>query len=154
MYETILANKAILVGIHLGLGIIGIDALIWLLGELVANQWGHWRTRLAATVSVLAFVGSWVVGGYYYVKFYGPLVKPVINASSAPWAHKVVMEAKEHIFLFLVPMVMTILLVSLLNSQEVFNLKRPYKMLVFTTGSLSLLIGLMGFIISASARWA
>jgi hypothetical protein len=32
---------------------------------------------------------------------YGSQVKPIILAGLHPWVHKVVMEAKEHIFIFL-----------------------------------------------------
>jgi len=35
------------------------------------------------------------------VEFYGSTVKPFIKEGPYPWAHKVVMETKEHVFLFL-----------------------------------------------------
>jgi hypothetical protein len=45
--------------------------------------------------------GCWIVGGYNYLTAYGFQVRPVILAGSHPWAHEVVMETKEHIFVFL-----------------------------------------------------
>lgn len=44
---------------------------------------------------------AWVMSAWYYVRYYGASVKPVILAGKYPWAHKVFMEWKEHIFLFL-----------------------------------------------------
>lgn len=50
----------------------------------------------------LALIISWTIsGGYYYVHYYGKAVKPIIQAGSTPWIHSVIMETKEHIFLFL-----------------------------------------------------
>ena len=110
---------------------------------------------VTALVALVSFIVSWIAGGYYYVKFYGPLVKPVIKAGLAPWAHGVVMETKEHIFLFIIPMVMTILFATLLKDEEweSLRLKKPVMLLVAYTAALGLLIGLMGYIISAAARW-
>ena len=151
--EFILSNKPVLVGLHLGFAILGIDFLLWLLGELIAKSVSFSRMRLVAWGAFLGFFLSWLIGGYYYVKYYGPLVKPAIKASSTPWAHTVIMEAKEHIFLFLIPMALTILLGAYFNSKE-NNLNSQFKMLVGLTAAFGLLIGLMGFIISAAARWA
>jgi len=50
----------------------------------------------------LALMVSWTIsGGYYYVTYYGKAIKPIIQASATPWIHSVIMETKEHIFLFL-----------------------------------------------------
>jgi|SRR3989344_4260496 len=156
MLDFILDNKPVLVGLHLGLAILGIDFAIWVLGELVANVTSNKRIKYAAVGSLVSFCLSWLIGGYYYVKYYGPLVKPQILESTAPWAHKVAMEAKEHVFLFLVPIGLTLITLSLLRMDELkkLNLKQHFMALTFLTVSLGLLIGLAGYIISASARWA
>ena len=153
MFE-ILLSKPVLIGIHLGFAIIGIDALLWLLGEIKSKSRKRPRV-LTALIGLVSFIVSWIAGGYYYVKFYGPLVKPVIKAGLAPWAHGVVMETKEHIFLFIIPMVMTILFATLLKDEEweSLRLKKPVMCLVAYAAGLGLLIGLMGYIISAAARW-
>jgi hypothetical protein len=142
--------KPILVGLHLAFAIIGIDAFLWLLGELAANVENARRRTFAALLGSASFIMSWLFGGYYYVVFYGPVVKPIIKAGAAPWAHAVVMEAKEHIFLFMIPMALTALVAARTNSTE---LRKP---LMWLTGSLAMLglsLGLMGYIISAAARW-
>src|SRR3989344_4812970 len=94
---AILQSKPILIGLHLGFAILGIDAFLWFLGEVVANAESVRRRVIAAFIGLVSFVITWIIGGYYYVKFYGSLVKPIIKAGSAPWAHAIAMEAKEHI---------------------------------------------------------
>jgi len=153
---TTLTSKPVLIGLHLGFAILGIDAFLWLLGEVVANAGSTFRRTLAAVLGLAGFVGAWLIGGYYYVKYYGPIVKPIIKAGSAPWAHAIAMEAKEHIFLFLIPMAVTALILSRLSPDELdtFKLKNSYIALLIIISGLALSLGLMGYIISAAARWA
>ncbi|KKU53079.1 MAG: hypothetical protein A3F26_02255 [Candidatus Ryanbacteria bacterium RIFCSPHIGHO2_12_FULL_47_12b] len=152
---ALLTAKPILIGLHLGFAILGIDAFLWLLGELVARAGSASRRMFAAAVGLASFIGSWFIGGYYYVNFYGPLVKPVILKGSAPWAHAIAMEAKEHIFLFVVPMAVTALLLSRLDNAALDSagLRKPAIFLAGTLAGVGLAIGLMGYIISAAARW-
>ncbi|MBI3952808.1 MAG: hypothetical protein HY336_02530 [Candidatus Doudnabacteria bacterium] len=156
MMQFILSNKPVLVGLHLGFAILGIDLLLWLAGEVAANVRSNVRMKWVSLGAVLSFILSWLVGGYYYVKYYGPIVKPIIKAGSAPWAHAIAMEAKEHIFLFIVPMAVTLFLLSQLKSEEVreFNLRSSFLQLSALAAGLGLLLGLMGFVISAAARWS
>lgn len=151
----ILANKPVLVGLHLGFAILGIDALLWLGGEILANPLGRKRIKFAAYLSLVSFIATWIVGGYYYVKYYGAIVKPGILAGAAPWAHRIAMEAKEHIFLFLVPMVCVIVCAALLDRDDLaeLKLKKPLLLLIFVTTAMALSLGVMGYIISAAARW-
>lgn len=146
----LLASKPVLIGLHLSSAIIGIDAFIWLLGEYFAEAPHFKRMFLASLIGNVGFLLSWLFGGFYYVKFYGPLVKPIINAGLAPWAHAIFMEAKEHIFLFLPPMALTVLFIVLTKNQ---NLRQSSMRLVGLIAALGLLLGGMGFIISAAARW-
>lgn len=151
----ILANKPVLVGLHLGLAILGIDALLWLGGEILANPARRARIKIAAYLSFLSLLATWIVGGFYYVRYYGTLVKPGILAGSAPWAHAVAMEAKEHIFLFLLPLACVIVCTAMLGREELsdLKLKNPLLILIFTTAAIALSLGAMGYIISAAARW-
>jgi len=146
----ILLAKPVLIGMHLGLAILGIDAFLWLAGEYAAGAQVVRRRIIAAVLGFLGFMGSWVVGGYYYVKFYGPLVKPVIKAGLAPWAHAIAMEAKEHIFLLIVPIAITVLLTTRATES---SLRRPTMWLALLLAGMGLAIGAMGFIISAAYRF-
>jgi len=150
-----LTAKPVLIGLHLGFAILGIDAFLWLLGEAVANSGNIRRRAFAAWLGLTGYLLTWLIGGYYYVKFYGPLVKPIIKAGSVPWAHAVAMEAKEHIFLFAVPLAMTIYFISRLEPAQLqsMGLRSGLIRLTAIAAGLGLSFGLMGFVISAAARW-
>ncbi|MFA5771101.1 MAG: hypothetical protein WC894_06460 [Patescibacteria group bacterium] len=152
---TIIQSKPVLIGLHLGFAIIGIDAFLWLLGEVVTNAGSIKRRTIASIIGLVGYTLTWIIGGYYYVKFYGPLVKPIIKTGSAPWAHLIAMEAKEHIFLFAIPLSITILLLSRLDIDQLqsLSLRKSLIRLTMITAGLGLSFGIMGFIISAAARW-
>ena len=152
---SLLQTKPVLIGLHLGFAIIGIDAFLWLLGKFW-DKGGSIKSRaITAFVGLVSFIASWIAGGYYYVVFYGSLVKPVIKAGLAPWAHNIVMEVKEHIFLFIIPMATTVFFLTLLPDDEMEKLgvRRATIWLTIFVATLGLLIGAMGFVISAAARW-
>jgi len=154
MIEIIL-SKPVLIGLHLAFAIVGIDAFLWLLGEIKNDSWRKTRLYWSAIVGVVAFILSWFAGGYYYVKYYGGLVKPIIQGGLAPWAHNIIMETKEHIFLFIIPLSITALFITLLKKEdfEKMNIKKVFMVLTVLIVGLGLLIGAMGFTISAAARW-
>ncbi len=154
--DWILANKAVLIGFHLGAAILGIDAFLWVLGELMAGDVHSGRARFAGLLGVIGLLGSWLLGGYYYLNYYGTLVKPIILKGSAPWAHAIAMEAKEHLFLFLIPMAVTVLLFLMVDRATfaTYRIKNSLRVLVGLIAVLALSIGAMGYIISAAARWA
>jgi len=152
---AVFQSKPVLIGFHLGFAIVGIDAFLWLLGQF-KDDGGLRKSRImTAAIGVAAFVASWIAGGYYYVIYYGTLVKPVIKSGLAPWAHNIIMETKEHIFLFVIPLAMTVLCITLLEKEDVerLALRRLAMWLSGTVAVLGFLIGAMGFIISAAARW-
>ena len=148
-------SKPVLIGLHLGFAIIGIDAFLWLLGKFKDNSGSRKSRIITAAVGVATFIASWVAGGYYYVVYYGALVKPVIKSGVAPWVHNIIMETKEHIFLFIIPLAMTALFIALLEKEDMerLGLRRIAVWLSGTVAVLGLLIGAMGFVISAAARW-
>jgi len=151
----IIQNKPLLIGLHLGFAIIGIDAFLWLMGELRGDKASRKSLIVTAAIGVFSFVLSWLAGGYYYVIHYGASVKPIIKSGLAPWAHNIIMETKEHIFLFIIPLAMTVLFITLLGREEIKKRKLygPTMWLAASVAGLGLLIGAMGFVISAAARW-
>ncbi|MEK7524615.1 MAG: hypothetical protein AAB588_06345 [Patescibacteria group bacterium] len=152
---SILQSKPVLIGLHLGFAILGIDAFLWLFGKLKEVGSSRKSKIITAAIGTAAFAGSWLAGGYYYVIYYGTLVKPIIKSGLAPWAHNIIMETKEHVFLFIIPLAVMVLLITLLEKDEMERLKLN-KLTLWLTGfvvALGFLIGAMGFVISAAARW-
>lgn len=154
-FVELITAKPVLIGTHLGAAIIGIDAFLWLLGEVLSSSGSPTRRARTALIGLFGYLISWIAGGYYYVHYYGSLVKPVIKASSAAWVHQISMETKEHIFLFTLPLAITILCLSYLdeNQLKALKLKQPFTILIATVAGLGLFIGLLGFTVSAAVRW-
>lgn len=144
-----------LVGVHAVLGEIGIFAFMWVFVELLNPTTQRLkRARIVAMLGVTFFLLSWIAGGIYYTEFYGPVVKPIIKEGPQPWAHNVVMEAKEHIFLFLPFLaIVNYLLIKNLKTQD--NKKRKaILMLTALIIALGLLMALMGYLIATGLRSA
>jgi len=91
-----------LIGLHALIGEVGIFLFIWAFIEMrnISPQKVDFVKRLVAFGTFLFFL-SWILGGYYYVDVYGSEIKPVIKEGPRPWAHSIIMETKEHLFLFL-----------------------------------------------------
>ena len=91
-----------LIGLHAWLGEFAALMFVWAFIELSSGADANIRRARTAVLLGLVFLfGAWFAGGYYYVEFYGAQVKPYIKEGPFPWAHGVVMETKEHVFLFL-----------------------------------------------------
>lgn len=140
-----------LLGIHAAIGELGVAAFVWVFIELLSNKPALHRVRNAAIVGTIAFFISWFTGGYYYLVQYGPNVKPLIKAGAQPWIHSIVMEIKEHIFLFMP-------ILALLTTALVNNYKTTYKKIIQKNSVLIVILGAlmmtMGYIISTGAREA
>jgi hypothetical protein len=142
--------------LHAGLGDLGSVCFLWIVAEIVnGSADGFVRARIVAAAGLTLLVAAWVIGGYYYVTTYGPVEKPVILGSAYPWVHKVVMEGKEHVFLFIPIMaaVVTIALFSAKGFKEMAVKGRTalgiLSALVFLSG---FSMALLGFLIAASVR--
>jgi len=86
---------------HVILGLIGIMGSFMAVIALGGRTVKLTKLKIASVSAFVFYVLSWLTGGYYYVIHYGGAVKPVINAGAYPWAHAIVTETKEHVFLFL-----------------------------------------------------
>lgn len=92
---------AVTLAAHVILGIIGLIASFATMLNLWSRTSSLRRRRTWAWTACGAYVTSWLAGGYYYVFYYGGVVKPIIKDGAYPWGHLVFMEFKEHAFLFL-----------------------------------------------------
>jgi hypothetical protein len=143
----------ILLILHVLAGVFGILFFLCAFLCLARPHLTKWRT-LVTLLGTLSFWVAWIAGGTYYTRHYGTAVKPIIVEGDTPWIHTIIMEAKEHLFLFLPFLsLVALLLVWLANSEIDHN----EKLLIRTQALFALIIvlGLMitfgGIIISAAA---
>lgn len=102
-----------------------------------------------------SFILAWITGGYYYLMYYGSAVKPVIKASAYPWAHSIVTEAKEHVFLLLPLLAVVVAMMWWLLPNEIQQETKLKKAVTGLSGLISLLgiaIMLGGIVISGAVR--
>jgi len=151
-------TKSSLVLLHSMSGGIVALALVWVILELrYSTDRSLTRVRIASYLATLLITtGCWIGGGYNYLTSYGSQVKPVILEGSQPWAHEIVMEAKEHIFVFL-PIIALALSITLyaLDRDTFLNddkLRRSLTVIVFLALFMVLLMFLMGAIISNAGQ--
>lgn len=148
----------LLIGLHAVLGEIGALSFLWVLVEMIdPNEARIRRARLAAAIGLACFIASWFAGGLHYLTDYATIVKPLIQKGPAPWAHSVITETKEHVFMFL-PF-LAVLGWSLVNrdlSEFASNIKLKRSTLL-VTGMIVLLafaMAGMGLLISSGFRAA
>ncbi|TET90085.1 MAG: hypothetical protein E3J35_07630 [Methanomassiliicoccales archaeon] len=142
-----------LVGIHVALGELGAIAFLWVFVELLdPTPARRKRAQIVALVGTALLISSWVVGGFYYVTYYGTNVKPVIKSGPQPWAHNVFMEVKEHVFLLL-PF-LAVVLNFLLFGVDPTKRRNKSSMLILSLAvfGLGMLMALLGFLISSGYR--
>jgi len=148
-----------LIGAHAFLGEMGAVAFLWVLVEMLGESTPNRikRAKIAALIGVIAIFASWIVGGFYYVEFYGSNVKPLIKDGPQPWAHSLITETKEHVFLFL-PFLSLLVLGTLCKFKEAIASNRQARISVIILSLLVVLIAFsmagMGFLISSGFRSA
>lgn len=144
--------------LHAAVAEIGLFAFLWVLVELLnPTESRIERAKIAALIGVACLLTAWLVGGFYYVEVYGSQIKPVIKASDAKWVHSIVMEVKEHVFLFL-PILATLVAALIYKyDKEIIRSKDARLSIVLLAGLIFLLgfsIAGMGAIISSGYRFA
>ena len=151
LYNGVVVGSKSLVLMHSISGGLTALALAWIILEMLyLTEGGVVRAKIASyTAAFLVTAGCWVVGGYNYLTAYGSQVKPVILAGPEPWAHSIVMEVKEHIFVFL-PIIVIALSLTLAILDKDALLKDPKaRRAVAITASLALFMVLLMFLMGA-----
>lgn len=143
---------------HVGFGeLAGICFLIVAIETFNRTEKGLVRAKISAAIGTIGAFLSWLVGGYYYVVHYGTEVKPILisQASTLKWAHKIIIEYKEHIFLF-IPILAVAVLVFYLKTgkwsdvdSKTLNKAACLSVLIFL---MSFLMAGLGSIVSMAAR--
>lgn len=143
-----------LIGIHIGLGELGIIAFLWVFVELLNPSPARIkRAKIASVIGVVSFILAWVSGGAYYLTEYGEVVKPLIKTGPAPWAHYIFTETKEHVFLFL-PFIAAFASGLLFTVEDVKKNKKALLIISATVVILGFSMAAMGYLISSGAREA
>lgn len=113
-----------------------------------------WLSR-SSLATPLLWLAAWLSGGYYYVHYYGDNVKPVIKAGAYAWAHGIVMEAKEHVFILLPFLAVLLWVIVRQSDQPIIThrvLQRAAARLSAVTVALSVLMAAAGVLISGAVR--
>ncbi len=132
--------------------------LVWVLLEIrYPIDRSLTRVRIASYLStLLVTAGCWIGGGYNYLTSYGSEVKPVILAGPSPWAHEIIMEAKEHIFVFLPIIALTLSITLSIFDRDSFlsdaKLRQALTIIAFLALFMVLFMFLMGAIISNAGQ--
>ncbi len=132
--------------------------LVWVLLEIrYPTDRSLTRVRIASYLStLLVAAGCWIGGGYNYLTSYGSEVKPVILAGPSPWAHEIIMETKEHIFVFLPIIALTLSVTLSIFDRDSFlsdaKLRQALTIIAFLALFMVLSMFLMGAIISNAGQ--
>lgn len=148
-------SLSIFLGIHVLIGVTGVAASYMTLMWLFKRNLSLRALRVSSLIAFIAYITAWITGGYYYVVYYGDNVKPGIKEGSTPWVHSVIMEVKEHIFLFLPILAFVILLVVWLKGdrlQENQKLRNALALVALITLIIAVSMALGGIVISGTAR--
>jgi len=146
-------NEMILM-LHPTFGVLAVIAAVWVFVEtLNVNDSNIVRLRSASVLTAILIWLAYIVGGYWYVVFYGG-DKAIIKAGPWPFAHSIFMEIKEHVF-FMLLLLATFLPIAAYG--EVVK-KQAMQNLVLWTSALVVLMGLAmegaGAFISMGAKVA
>ena len=147
-----------LIGLHAWFGEMAALMFLWAFIELFsASDSNVRRAKFAVVVGLIFVVAAWLGGGFYYVDIYGADVKPFIEEGPMPWAHGVVMETKEHVFLFIPFLAAMAWGVMVRIGDRVSSNPRARSAALWATGSVAFLsaaMALMGFLVSSGFRAA
>ncbi len=142
---------AIFLGVHVMSGIIGIgmhNAVLLQLVKKVPNY--EYASKVAWSAVGMLFI-SWTTAAYYYVTYYGSAVKPRILAGANPSAHTFFMETKEHIFLVLPFVAISIALcTTYLRTHPDDNLRKSTALLTLVAFIVGIIVVGFGMFVSGS----
>jgi hypothetical protein len=151
LYNGVVIGAKSLVLLHSISGGLAALALIWIILEMAYPlDKSLSRARIASYLAAfLLTAGCWVAGGYNYLKDYGAQVKPVILAGPNPWVHEIIMEMKEHIFVFLPIIAFALSLTISKLDRDAFLADVKSRRALLLIASLALFMVLLMFIMGA-----
>lgn len=151
LHNGVVGGTKSLVLLHSISGGLSALVLVWIIVEtLYPTDRSFARARIASYLAALLLTtGCWIVGGYNYLTVYGSQVKPVILAGPHPWAHEVVMEAKEHIFVFLPIIAFALSITLFVLDRDAFLDDTKFRRALTITACLALFMVLLMFLMGA-----
>ncbi len=151
LYNGVTAGTKNVVLLHSISGGLVALALVWIILELRSPiDRSLSRARVASYLAAFfVTVGCWIAGGYNYLTSYGSQVKPVILAGPYPWAHEVVMEAKEHVFVFLPIIVLALSITLSVFDRDIFMSDTKFRRALIMIAGLALFMVLLMFLMGA-----
>ncbi len=142
---------AALLVIHVLSGIVAIGMHNVVLMHLLKKAPNYVFVSRLAWSSVALFILSWATSAYYYVTYYGSAVKPRILAGSIPAAHTFFMETKEHIFLVLPFVAISIALcTTYLRTNPDDSLRKSTAFLTLVALAIGVAVAASGILVSGS----
>jgi len=151
LHNGVIGGTKSLILLHSVSGGLSALVLVWIIMEtLYPTDRSLARARIASYLAAfLITAGCWIAGGYNYLTVYSSKVKAVILAGPHPWAHEVVMEAKEHIFIFL-PIIAFALSITLsILDKDAFMDDAKFRRALTMTACLALFMVLLMFLMGA-----
>jgi len=146
-------NKELLLFLHPAFGVFGIFSALWVFVDaLNANEHNIKRIRIASFCVAFFMVATWIVGGYWYVTFYGA-EKAIILKGPWSFAHNLFMEVKEHLFFAVLLLSLYLPVVAIGNN--IYKNKVAKKMMLTVAGLIivfSLLLESAGAIINSGVK--
>jgi hypothetical protein len=146
--------QTMLIG-HVFLGLLAIAFSVAVFLFLTREKYNKSFLKFTSLSAFLSYLLSWLLGGYYYLYHYGVNVKPDIKAGDFAWAHGVIMETKEHVFLFL-PFLAFILFLFIWSSSSLLEERKSLRKLLTVLALLNVILGVivafMGMMISGAAK--
>ena len=134
---------------HVVFGVFGILFAVWVAVEAAnSSEANQYRLKLASIGTTLFLWLSYLIGGWWYVVYYGAAVsnsdRSIILAGPWKWSHSFFMEAKEHIFFMLI--LLSILLPIVTFRNQVFKDKKIRNLTIVIALTIVVLgLGMEGF---------
>lgn len=147
-----------LVFLHASIGAVAALSFLWVSIELIEPTAA--RIKRATTVSLVgvwATFSCWILGGAYYLFQYTEFVRPIITSGPHPWAHEIIMEIKQHVFLLIPFLALMVYLFIRQSSREILldkTMRRLTIILSLFTFFLCFVITALGYFTSFGARRA
>jgi len=145
-----------LVILHAAAGELGALLFLWVIIELKnRREDGYLRAKWVSFSGFVLLFISWFVSAVYYTGHYGNIVKPVIKEGNFAWVHGVIMETKEHVFIFIPILALLVFIIIASTPNWAKDKEIPGKP-IYALSILVIVLGFgmvsLGYIISAAAR--